>query len=87
MRGQQEEGMRLRRKGMEGRGGGESRRTGGRASQRTHRPVTTMPGGASVGTMRLAVPPAAVDGSAMMGRPPRLWAAPRMKSTCPPIPE
>ena len=32
-------------------------------------------------------PPAAVEGSAMMGLPPRESAAPRMKSICPPMPE
>lgn len=37
--------------------------------------------------MRLTVPPLAVAGRAMMGFPPLLRAAPRMKSTCPPIPE
>lgn len=62
-----------------------ARQAGGAASS-AHLPVTTMPGGASVGTMRLAVPPAAVEGSAMMGRPPRLCAAPRTKSTWPPSP-
>jgi hypothetical protein len=37
--------------------------------------------------MRDTVPPAAVDGSAMIGSPPSDTAAPRMKSICPPIPE
>ena len=37
--------------------------------------------------MRLIVPSFAVEGSAMIGLPPLLRAAPRMKSTCPPMPE
>ena len=37
--------------------------------------------------MRLTPPSLAVDGSAMIGLPPRLRAAPRTKSTCPPMPE
>jgi len=37
-------------------------------------------------TMRLMVSFAAVEGSAMIGLPPLLRAAPRMKSTWPPMP-
>ena len=37
--------------------------------------------------MRETVPPDAVEGSAMMGFPPRDSAAPRTKSICPPMPE
>ena len=48
----------------------------------THLLVTTAPPLPSSGMMREAAPPAAVLGSAMMGTPPRLRAAPRMKSTC-----
>jgi hypothetical protein len=47
--------------------------------------VTTAPE-ARVGTMRETVPRAAVEGMAMMERPPRDMRAPRMKSTCPPTP-
>ncbi len=50
--------------------------------QRAHLLVTTAPPLPSSGMMREAAPPAAVLGSAMMGTPPRLRAAPRMKSTC-----
>jgi hypothetical protein len=37
--------------------------------------------------MRETLPPAAVEGSAMIGLPPSERAAPRMKSICPPMPE
>jgi hypothetical protein len=49
--------------------------------------VTTPAPGFRAGTMRETDPPAAVDGSAMIGRPSRDNAAPRMKSIWPPIPE
>ena len=39
------------------------------------------------GWIRLTVPSLAVEGKAMMALPPRLRAAPRTKSTCPPMPE
>ena len=51
------------------------------------RVVTTPAPGFSSATMRDTVPRAAVDGSAMIGLPPRDSAAPRMKSICPPMPE
>ena len=38
-------------------------------------------------TIRDTLPPAAVEGRAMIGLPPRLIAEPRTKSICPPIPE
>lgn len=50
--------------------------------QPAHLLVTTAPPRPSSGMMRDAAPPAAVLGSAMMGTPSRLRAAPRMKSTC-----
>lgn len=47
--------------------------------------VTAVPG-ASAATMRLTVPFFAVDGRAMIALPSRLRAAPRTKSTWPPMP-
>lgn len=51
------------------------------------RVVTTPAPGFSSGTMREILPPAAVEGRAMIGLPPRETAAPRIKSIWPPIPE
>jgi hypothetical protein len=49
--------------------------------------VTTPEPSASTSTMREIRPSLAVEGSAMMGLPPRERRAPRMKSTWPPNPE
>ena len=51
------------------------------------RVVTTPDPGLIAVTIRESFPPAAVDGSAMIGFPPGDSAAPRMKSICPPMPE
>ena len=51
------------------------------------RVVTTPAPGFSCMTMRETLPPAAREGSAMIGLPPRERAAPRMKSIWPPMPE
>ena len=55
-------------------------------ADRPARVVTTPAPSVRVGTMRESVPSFAVDGSAMMLRPPSDRAAPRMKSTWPPTP-
>ena len=47
--------------------------------------VTAVPG-AMAATMRETAPFFAVDGKAMIALPSRLRAAPRTKSTCPPMP-
>jgi hypothetical protein len=49
--------------------------------------VTTPEPSARTSTMREILPSFAVEGSAMIGLPPRERLAPRMKSTWPPKPE
>ena len=58
----------------------------GVSSQLNQKKHTLSYGNASSAVILDTVPFLAVDGSAIMGLPPLLIDAPRMKSTCPPIP-